>query len=139
MSASGLILLVEDSNDDALLLKRALRQAELHNPIEVVADVAQAIAYLEGSGPFSDRSRFPAPSILIMDLRLPNKDGFELLRWLGERPQFRNLHVVVLTGTGDIKDVSRAYQMGANSFVTKPARAEDLRNLAKGFAAYWQQ
>lgn len=133
-----LILLVDDSNDDAVLFKHALQRAGLKNPTQIVPDVDQAIAYLEGTGPFSDRTQYPMPAILIMDVRLPNKDGFELLRWLGQRPHFRSLHLVVLTGMGDMRDVSKAYQMGANSFLTKPPRPDDLRNLAEGFAASWK-
>src|SRR5688572_26914048 len=133
-----LILLVDDSNDDAVLFRHALQRAGLDNPTQVVPDVDQAIAYLEGTGPFSDRTQYPMPAILIMDVRLPNKDGFELLRWLGQRPHLRSLHVVVLTGMGDMREVSKAYQMGANSFLTKPPRPDDLRNLAEGFAASWK-
>jgi len=132
-----LILLVDDSNDDAVLFRHALQRAGLDNPTQVVPDVDQAIAYLEGTGPFSDRTQYPMPAILIMDVRLPNKDGFELLRWLGQRPHLRSLHVVVLTGMGDMREVSKAYQMGANSFLTKPLKAQDIHNLASGFSAYW--
>jgi CheY-like chemotaxis protein len=134
---NSLILLVDDSEDDAFFFKRALEQARLRNPIQVVHDVDQAISYLEGTGRFTDRGEFPLPTIVFMDLHIPGKDGFELLKWLGSRPQFRNLHLVAVSGIGRLQEVNRAYQMGANSFVTKPIKPEDLQNLARGFAAYW--
>jgi CheY-like chemotaxis protein len=86
-----------------------------------------------------NRSQFPLPSIAIVDLHLPEKDGFDFLRWLGNKPQFRTLHVVVVTGIGRLQDVNRAYQMGAKSFLTKPIKKDDLQNLARAFPAHWTQ
>lgn len=133
------ILLVEDSADDVFFFRHALERAELKNPVHVVADVDKALAYLVGEGEFSDRAKFPVPSIVIIDLRLPGKDGFHVVEWIARRPELRTVLVVVLTGGGKIGDVSKAYRMGANSFLRKPIRAEDLRNLAHSFAAYWGQ
>jgi len=136
-SPDNLILLIEDSDDDVFFFKRALGQAKLSNPVQVLPDAAQAIKYLEGSEPFADRTQFPVPRIVFVDLHLPSKDGFDLIKWLGDKPQFRNLHIVAISGIGRIEDIDRAYQMGANSFVTKPIKPEDLQNLARGFATSW--
>jgi CheY-like chemotaxis protein len=131
------ILLVEDSADDVFFFKRELEKAALNNPVRVVHTVDDAICHLEGLDEFADRSQFPLPSIAIVDLHLPEKDGFDLLRWLGNKPQFRTLHVVVMTGIGRLQDINRAYQMGANSFLTKPIKKDDLQNLARAFPAHW--
>ena len=134
---AGCILLVEDREDDALLLKRTLRKAGFTMPVRILQDGEPAIAYLRGDPPFSDRKRYPLPSILMLDIYLPNKSGFEVLKWLRAQAQFRDLFVAVLTGTGKIDDIAQAYRLGANSFLTKPCRAEDIRNLAQSFPAYW--
>jgi CheY-like chemotaxis protein len=136
-SPEKLILLIEDSADDVFFFRRELEKAGFRNPVYSVQTVDEAICYLEGTGDFADRSKFPMPSIAIIDLHLPHKDGFEFLRWLATKPQYRSLHVVVVTGIGRLQDVNRAYQMGANSFLTKPLKAQDLQNLATGFSAYW--
>lgn len=131
------ILLVEDSEDDVFFFKRTLQEAELKNPVHHVFDADTAIGYLAGTGKYSDRVRFPFPSVILIDLRLPGKDGFHVLEWLGKRPEYRSVLVAVLTGAGNIHEVSKAYRFGANSFLVKPCRPEDLRNLAKGYAAAW--
>src|SRR4051812_45283413 len=94
----NLILLIEDSEDDAFFFKRAMEQAKLPNPLRVVEDAAQAICYLEGSGSFAERLQFPLPRIVFVDLHTPGKDGFEFLKWLGSKPHFRSLHVVAISG-----------------------------------------
>lgn len=132
-----LLLLVEDSPDDVFFFKRELQKAGLENPVHSVETVSVAIAYIDGQGQYADRSKFPIPSIVVLDLHLPGKDGFDFLHWLGTTPLLRNLHVVVLTGIGRLQEINRAYQMGANSFLTKPVREDDLRNLAKAFPGYW--
>jgi len=132
-----LILLVEDSADDVFLFKRVLAKAHLKNPVHAVADIEDAIRYLEGSGTYADRSLFPWPSIAIVDLHLPNKDGFYLLQWLRERPNLAHLNLVVVTGVSRLADMNRAYQMGASSFLMKPVKEEDVRNLARAFPTYW--
>ena len=138
MAASDkLILLIEDSRDEVLAFKQNLVKAGLGNPVQEVTNVDHAIEYLGGAGEFNDRTKFPLPSIVMLDLHMPQKDGFEFLRWLGTKPALRNLHVVVVTGVGRLQEINRAYQMGANSFLTRPIREEDLRNLSEGFAAYW--
>jgi len=137
MPAPNLILLIEDSEDDVFFFRRALGQAKLNNPVQVVPDAAQASKYLEGLDPFADRAQFPLPKIIFLDLHLPSKDGFEFMKWLADKPQYRTVHLVVISGIGRLEEVNRAYQMGANSFVTKPIKAEDLQNLARGFSAYW--
>src|SRR5437868_1840011 len=98
MVSKGLILLVEDSEEDAFLLMRTLGRSGLGNPLRRVEDGPNALAYLEGESPFADRALFPVPSILLLDLRLPKLDGWELLQIVRSRREFDNVLVVVLTG-----------------------------------------
>ena len=128
------ILLVEDCDDDALIFKRVLKRVKLESPVQCVCSVDDAICYLEGQGEFADRNRFPFPSIIFIDLKLPNRDGFELVEWIKKRPDMRNLFLVVLSGEGRTLDIAKAYNLGANSFLTKPIRPEDFENLLKGHA-----
>jgi CheY-like chemotaxis protein len=132
-----LILLVEDSTDDVFVFKRALARTNLKNPVSVAPDVEDAICYLEGVGTYADRSLFPLPSIVIIDLRMPNKDGFHLLEWLHDRPEFWNVNIVVVSGVSRTQEVNRAYKMGASSFLIKPIQEDDLRRLARAYPAYW--
>lgn len=137
MKSGSLILLVEDRKPDVLLLTEALKQSGLGNPVRVVDDGAKAVSYLSGQFPFSDRRKFPAPGVMLLDLSLPKMSGWEVLRWVRSKPEFKGLLVVVMTASLDASNLRRAYQMGANSFLSKPCTAEDLLSLAKGFPARW--
>jgi len=114
-----------------------LAKAFLKNPLQAVQNVPAAIQYLEGADIYADRSLFPLPSIILIDLHMPEKDGFELLEWLRDRPQFQNLHRIVISGVERMSDTARAYQLGAHAFLTKPLKEDDLRNLARAFPDAW--
>jgi CheY-like chemotaxis protein len=131
------ILLAEDNEDHALLTRRAFKQAGLINPLFVVEDGEQAIAYLKGEGKFSNRSEYPLPTLLLLDLKMPHKNGFEVLDWLRRQPNLAALRVVVLTTSDQIHDVNRAYQLGANSFLTKPVDFRDFVQLSSAIKGYW--
>src|SRR5512138_2531815 len=124
------ILLVEDDLDDARLLERSLSRWDGTKPIQVVPSGEQALAYLEGREPFADRERSPLPSLIFLDLKLPGISGFEVLTWLRQQPRLSKIQVVVLTGSSKTLDVYRAYELGANSYLVKPVRPEDLAGLA---------
>ncbi len=132
-----MILIVEDSNDDAKLLQLTLDQLGVTNPVWVVPSAGTAVDYLEGGFPFSDRNKYPLPQILFVDLKLPGHDGFELLEWLKARPQFKDLLVIAISGLGDLLSIRRAYGLGANSFLVKPCRAGDVENLIHWFPSHW--
>src|SRR5579862_9390544 len=102
------ILLVEDNEDDIILIERAFAKARLINPLQVVRDGEEAIAYLSGEGVYNDRDRYPFPLMLLLDLHLPRKNGFEVLDWLRHRPEAAELTVVVLTSSTDQHDFARA-------------------------------
>ena len=137
MTASSTILLVEDELDDAQLLIRAFRKAGIGNPVQHVEDGEMAIAYLAGQEPFADRGQSPYPTVILLDLKLPRRSGFEVLEWLRAQPGLRRLPVVVLTSSGQTEDVNRAYDLGANSYLVKPATAAALQEMVKSLNAYW--
>jgi CheY-like chemotaxis protein len=131
------ILLAEDNEDHVLLIRRAFRQSGLVNPIQVVRDGEQAIAYLKGEGQYANRDEYPLPCLFLLDLKMPNKTGFDVLEWLRSEPAFAALRVVVLTTSGEMRDINRAYQLGANSFLTKPVDFRDFVQLTSAIKGYW--
>jgi CheY-like chemotaxis protein len=131
------ILLVEDSPDDALLIQRAFRKANLANPVQLVRDGEEAVAYLSGAAPYDDRGRFPLPVFMLLDLKLPRRSGLEVLAWLRQESAVRRLPVVVLTSSRESVDVNRAYDLGVNSYLTKPVGFEALMEMVKNVNLYW--
>src|SRR5690242_11058819 len=120
MSDAAVILLVEDRDDDVVLAEQALKRACVTNPVRIVKDGNEAIAYLSGQGRYSSRTDHPLPALILLDLKLPGTDGFEVLKWIREQPETRTIPVVVLTSSEQMRDVNRAYALGANSFLVKP-------------------
>ena len=114
------ILLVEDQEADVVLIKRALENSGVSYPVQSVPGGMEALAYLSGDPPFHDRIRYPLPVLLLLDIRMPTVNGFEVLRWVRHHPEFARLPVAVLTGSAEIEDANRAYKLGANSFMVKP-------------------
>jgi CheY-like chemotaxis protein len=137
MTTNRAILLVEDNEDDAFLMQRALKAAAIANPLFIVEDGQQAIDYLSGSGAYSDRSKHPIPAIVLLDLKLPIKDGLEVLAWIRNQPQFENMVIVVLTSSSEPSDLRRAYSLGANSYIVKPPTSSQLTDLVRAFKWYW--
>ena len=131
------ILLAEDNEDHVLLTRRAFKQAGLVNPLFVVENGEEVVAYLTGEGKFANRNEYPLPTLLLLDLKMPRKDGFEVLEWIRKQPTLAGLRVVVLTTSDRILDVNRAYQLGANSFLTKPVDFRDFVQLSSAIKGYW--
>ena len=133
------ILLIEDDPNDRLLVQRAFRRAGLPKP-QTLGDGEQAVAYLSGTGDFSNRSQHPLPTLILLDLKMPRMDGFELLRWLRAHPDgLRHLPVVVLTSSAETPDIRRAYEVGANSYLVKPPTFDALQELVRVVSLYWQK
>jgi CheY-like chemotaxis protein len=135
-----LILLVEDNEDDVLLIKRAFERAAVGNPLRALSCGTEAIAYLNGDPPYWNRAECPLPAMVLLDIKMPVTDGFEVLKWIRRQPDFARLCIVMLTSSDEIRDVNLAYQLGATSFLVKPLdfwNAAELsraieRLLAKG-------
>jgi CheY-like chemotaxis protein len=131
------LMLVEDNEDDVFLMERALKSASVGCPLRVVADGQQAVDYLGGTGPYADRLRHPLPSLIFLDIKLPQVSGLEILRWLRGQPQLRRIIVIVLTSSNHPEDLRQAYDLGANSYVVKPPSFQQLSDFAKAFKEYW--
>lgn len=132
-----LILIVDDAEDDVLLLRKALRRSEISCGVQAVNSGEEALAYLQGEGRFSNQFEHPLPDLVLLDLKMPRMDGFEVLQWIRRQENFHALRVVVLTASEDAEHVNRAYQLGANSFVVKPMEFESLVVLARQLQDYW--
>lgn len=134
---NALILLVEDNPDDALLIQRAFKKAKITNPLAVVNDGEKAITWLKGAPPFTDRKAHPIPIIILLDLSLPKKSGFEVLSWLKGQQVLKRIPVVVLTSSQETPDINRAFDLGANSYLVKPVSFDTLTQMVQTLNLYW--
>lgn len=128
MSMSRL-LLVEDNPGDALLIRKGFELANANVDIQVVSDGDQAIAYLAGDAPYN-RGDHPLPAVILLDLKLPRRSGLEVLEWIRRQPQLRDIPVIVMTSSREAANVSRAYQLGAKSYIIKQSGLESLVEAA---------
>jgi CheY-like chemotaxis protein len=136
-SIEELVLVVEDDPYDAKLIVRAIEKSRMLNPVEIVRDGEAAIEYLSGQGPYADRVQHPLPVLILLDLKLPKLDGFEVLQWIRGQAGLRRIPVVVLTSSSISADVGRAYDLGANSYLVKPVGSDELIGLLKTIELYW--
>jgi CheY-like chemotaxis protein len=111
------ILLVEDNDDDVLLIMRAFQRAGVKRRVQAVTTGIDAIAYLKGDAPFDDRAKYPLPGLVLLDIKMPGTDGFDVLRWIRQQLEYSHLCVVMLTSSDLIRDVNQAYRLGADSFL----------------------
>lgn len=125
------ILIADDEPDDVSALLRVFQAVPIVNDVRVVKDGAEAIAYLEGTGRFSDRETHPYPILLFLDLKMPQFSGWDVLKYLHGKPEHSNLRVVVFTNVGNIEDIRQAYNAGAHSFLVKPVSKDDFHNLIR--------
>lgn len=137
MHPSDPILLVEDEPDAVMLLRHAFARAGIDHPLHVVHDGEQAIAYLRGDGDYANRSEYPLPRVVLLDLNLPRCSGIEVLHWIRGQAPLRSLPVVILTSSKERSDVRQAYAAGANSYLVKPSSLQRLIELATVFRDYW--
>ena len=135
--SSATVLHVEDDPNDILLFKHACQKAGVRVNLYSVADGEEAKAYLNGEAPFSDRTAHPVPQLVLLDLKMPRVNGFELLEWLRSEAKFQRLPVIVLTSSNHDADVHRAYEAGANSYLVKPVDFNALVAMAGSVTDYW--
>lgn len=131
------ILVAEDKEDDITLLRRAFQNANITNPIHIVRDGKECIQYLSGTGKYANRDEYPIPVLLLLDLKMPHINGFEVLKWIRAQPTLKLLPVVVLTTSEDIFDINRAYELGANSFLVKTLDIQTFSDVVEQVGRYW--
>ena len=132
------VLLVEDDLNDIFLVKRAFKMAHLQNPLQVVTDGQEAVLYLRGNGKYADRQTHPLPKLIVMDIKMPRRTGFEVLEWLrgSDRP-LRRIPVVIVSSSHNPQDINRAYELGANAYMVKPVDFRAVEHLFQSITHYW--
>lgn len=135
--AQAVLLLVEDDPNDVLLIQRALNKARIANPVVVVRDGEEAVRYLGGLDPYGDREAHPLPMLVLLDLKLPRRTGFEVLEWVRAQPGLKRLPIVIMTSSRETPDINRAYDLGASSYLVKPGEFQDLMRLVDSLHLYW--
>ena len=130
------ILQVEDDPNDVFFLRHAMNKVGVANPIHVASDGQQAIDYLQGTGQFADRGKFPLPCLVLLDLKLPYVMGLDVLKWIRHQTG-TSLPVVMLTASGEEADIVTAYRLGANGFLVKPSEAAKLEEIVKAINSFW--
>jgi CheY-like chemotaxis protein len=133
------ILIAEDIENDVELLRRSFKQAGLSVPMHVVEDGEECIAYLEGTGKYTNRDEYPLPDLLLLDLKMPKVNGFDVLKWIRSQPSLSSLRVVILTSSERIRDINLAYGLGANSFLTKPLNFTEFSNTIQAMYKFWME
>jgi len=131
------ILLAKDNDNDARLVSRAIETAGVSAYVQVVGDGQEAVDYLAGVNQYGDRSRFPFPKLVLLDLKMPRLDGFEVLTIVRNRLRITNLPIIILTGSENPQDIKRAYALGATSYFCKPDTLEGMDEMIHVLHAYW--
>lgn len=132
------VLLVEDDPSDARLIQRAFGKLDVTLAMIRLTNGDDVVSYLSGEAPYENRTTYPLPSVVLLDIKLPRRSGFEVLQWVRRQPTALNrLPVIMLTSSRHSVDINRAYDLGANSYLSKPETAAQLEQLATRFQSYW--
>jgi CheY-like chemotaxis protein len=132
------VLLVEDDLNDIFLVKRAFKIARVQNPLQVATDGLEAMSYLRGDGRYGDREAYPLPKLVVMDIKMPRKSGFEVLEWIKMGSHaLRRIPVVIVSSSEDPNDINRAYELGANAYMVKPVDYRAVEHLFNSITQYW--
>lgn len=131
------ILLVEDNPDHAMMTTRALKKGKLNNTLHWVKDGQEALDYLFRQDGYTDAEKAPGPVLVLLDLNLPKHSGFEVLERIKKDPNLKAIPVIMLTTSGRDEEVNKCYELGANSFITKPVQYEDFQEVVQKLEMYW--
>lgn len=131
------ILVVEDNAEEVILLRRAFQRTGMDIAVHFVSNGEEAIDYLSGADSYRDRAHFPEPDLVIMDLKMPRKGGFEVLEWFRNLQEGALIPVIVLTASSRESDIQRAYSLGASSYFIKPTSFDEFRGMIKAVYDYW--
>ena len=137
ISEHGHILVAEDDPTDAYFFERAFRRAGLPVTLHFVRDGQEVLDYLQGEGQFADRTCHPLPQLLLLDLKMPRLDGFDVLEWVRKQPGMSGVLIVIFSSSEEPRDMNRAYGLGANSYLVKPHSMAELTALIGQFKKYW--
>ena len=131
------VLAVEDEEADRFILELAFERAGLRHPLIVLEDGQEAVEYLTGIARHADPSDHPLPALLIVDLKMPRMNGFELLAWLSTRPELRDIPAVVLSSSADESDLTKARELGAREYFVKPHRFDQFIEIVQQMGIRW--
>jgi DNA-binding response OmpR family regulator len=134
---NAMILLVEDDENDLMFVKMAMKKAGVANPVQVAHDGQEVLDYFQGNGKFADRAAFPLPYLVLLDLKLPYVMGLDVLTWIHNQPQFKSTVVIVLTSSRHVGDIGKAYRLGANAYLVKPAGLNALEGMMRTLKDFW--
>jgi CheY-like chemotaxis protein len=137
MNNTHTILIADDDEDDRFLVKSALDDCLITCPIHFVENGVEVIKYLENEGIFKEREAYRKPSLILLDLNMPKKDGREALKEIKSNPNFRSVPVIILTTSKAIEDVNLCYCLGANGYIVKPNSFTELANTLKVLTKFW--
>ena len=131
------ILYVEDEENDIFFMERAFKELGLSQPLKLARDGQEAMDYLAGAHQFEDRTQHPQPCLVLLDLNLPRKTGFDVLEWVRQQPELHTLIVLVLSSSSQDQDIHHAYALGANAYLVKPPRADQLLEIVQVLNEFW--
>jgi CheY-like chemotaxis protein len=141
MKCGFTILLAEDDPNDLTLFRYAVAdsatEARININVRVVRDGVEAIEYLGGDGNFADRNIHVFPDLIVLDLKMPKLTGLDVLKWLGENPDYHRIPKILLSGSSEERDIEEAYQLGVNTYFQKPATLDEYRELVHHMILYW--
>ena len=137
MNHAGPILFAEDDENDAFIFRIALQKAGIRNALIHVADGEDAINYMAGAGPYSDREKSRLPCLVVTDLKMPRRTGFDLLAWINQQPPSHRPAVVVLSGSFEDSDQQRALALGAAAYYKKPAGLDKMVHITQQLKNAW--
>jgi CheY-like chemotaxis protein len=131
------VLLIEDSDDDVLVMKKACQRTGIPHSLHVVMDGDEAVHYLTGDGVYADRGAHPLPDLVFLDINMPRRNGHEVLAWIRNQPGLRTLPVVMLTVSDEPSDIDRAYKLGVTSYLQKVACPAEFGQAVRVILKYW--
>lgn len=131
------ILLAEDDENDALLMQRAFNKTGQRVTMTVLRNGQEVIDYLQGLAAYADRSRYPLPDLLLLDLKMPQRNGFEVLEFVKTHEELKRIPTVLLSSSRQHRDILKAYDLRANSYLVKPTAFTDLTTLTQNICSYW--
>jgi len=137
MNTPKMVLVAEDNEVDALIFRRAFANAGVSARLQFVPDGVEGIAYLKGEGGYADRKAHPLPHLMVLDLRMPRLNGFDVLEWLRKQPGLKRLPVTILTSSDLPMDINRAYDLGVNAYLVKPQDSAKMSHVLKRLQEFW--